>query len=361
VNPAKDAKKLWVRIREATEIDAIANEVATYGKEALGLAHCALRMGFSLSRGGGETIIPIADADGTIGAICCSGCTVESQRILEDLAPDLALALRLRLLKQKVETRQAEKERLLRDLQKRNEDMLDELEQAREFQAQMLNRSPTVEGITIHTFYRPHDAVSGDFYDLYWNPAQSKLRIFLADTTGHGVRGGLATMLLKAEYETIRRESENPSSVLTDLNAGISSLYRSGALTMTAVCVDIDPKTGAVTSASAAHPGPIVVGKDGARELPSGGTLIGVVKELALVSGSAQLERGESLYVYTDGITEASSTTGELFGEARALATLLDAHASGLDGTRSLAKAAETFCRPAAFSDDIAVVGVVLR
>jgi serine phosphatase RsbU (regulator of sigma subunit) len=368
VKPAKDARELWARVRDAKDIGEIAREIADYGTH-LGLARCALMTGTVFKEEPGETNIPLEDADGKIGAICCGGKLVDDQaernevavQSLRELAPDITLVLRLRLLRQKVELRQVEREHLLRDLQKRNEDMLDELEQAREFQSQMLNRSPTVDGITLQTFYRPHDAVSGDFYDLFWNPSESRLRIFVADTTGHGVRGGLATMLLKAEYETIRRESATPSSVLENLNARIATLYRPGSLTLTAICVDLDPKTGTMTFASAAHPGPIVVSKDEARELPTGGSLIGVVPELAVISGTIKLERGESLYLYTDGITEATSESGELFGENRTLTTLREAHANGLDGTRSLARAAESFCRPAPFADDIAIVGVVLR
>jgi len=275
--------------------------------------------------------------------------------------PDVIASLRHRILARVVVedraillAQKAEIEMLVRELRKRNDEMLDDLEQAREFQAQMLSKPPHVPGVSIQLAYRPHDAVSGDLIDVAYDG--TKVRVFLSDTTGHGLRAGLATMLLKAEYESVKR-GESPAAVLRELNSRIVETYRSGALTMTAICFDLVLSTGAVVYATAAHPPPVIVHDGKAQELVTGGTLIGLVAELDLKEGEASVGPGDGIYVYTDGISEAASPTNELFGEERLIAALLEGHPEGT-AVRLLEKAAVSFTRPGGFSDDATIVGV---
>lgn len=306
---------------------------------------------------------PLRDAEGTLGLILAGGESwhESAPASLADVIPDVLMTLRHRILKRLLSedraillNQQAEIEALVRELRKRNEEMLDDLQQAREFQAQMLSKPPQVDGIAVQVVYRPQDAVSGDLLDVSFDG--SRIRVFVADTTGHGLRAGLATMLLKAEYESVKR-SASPRSVLLELNGRIAETYRPGALTMTAVCVDLDPESGAVHYATAAHPGPIVMLADEVEELPGGGALIGVVRETEVMEGTATLAPGDAIYIYTDGVSEALSPAGELFGENRVLSAIRDSHADG-NAARMLAKAAETFARENGFSDDVAIVSV---
>lgn len=311
--------------------------------------------------------LPLRDAEGQLGWVLAGHGDDEptwpptSPAKLAELLADILTDFRYRLIKRRfMEDRavrlsqQAEIEALLRELRKRNEEMLDDLEQAREFQSQMLTKPPQVDGLSIQIVYRPHDAVSGDLHDLYWNGTH--LRVFLADTTGHGVRAGLATMLLKAEYEGVKH-ADGPAAVLMQLNARIAAAYRPATLTLTAVCFDFERASGKVTYATAAHPSPVVVRGGIAEELASGGTLIGVVDELAIVEGTTEIGPNDAIYVYTDGISEASDPNGELFGEERVIAGILEGHDQS-DGARLLYKKAEAFARPHGFADDVAIVAM---
>lgn len=276
--------------------------------------------------------------------------------------PDVIATLRHRILAQVVVedratllAQKAEIEMLALELRRRNDEMLDDLEQAREFQAQMLGRPPRVEGLSVQLAYRPLDAVSGDLVDVFYEG--TRLRVFVSDTTGHGLRAGLATMLLKAEYEGVKR-SGDPATVLRELNSRIVGTYRSSALTMTALCFDLDLSTGEVIYASAAHPCAVVIRKGGAQELPTGGTLLGLVPELDLKEGQSRVAPGEGIYAYTDGITEATSPTNELFGEERLIAALLEGHGQST-AVRILEKAAVTFTEAGGFSDDATIIGIL--
>lgn len=319
---------------------------------------------FDLAR---ALVFGLRDSSGLVGLVIAgqsaggSAWPDGASHTLSQLLPDVLASLRHRILARVViEDRgmllaqKAEIEMLVRELRKRNDEMLDDLEQAREFQAQMLSKPPHVPGIAIQLAYRPHDAVSGDLIDVAYDG--TKVRVFLSDTTGHGLRAGLATMLLKAEYESVKR-GESPAAVLRQLNSRIVETYRSGALTMTAICFDLVLATGAIVYASAAHPPPVIVHEGKAHELTTGGTLIGLVTDLDLMEGEASVGPGGGIYVYTDGISEAASPSNELFGEERLLAALLEGHPGG-NAVRLLEKAAVSFTRPGGFSDDATIVGV---
>ena len=80
----------------------------------------------------------------------------------------------------------------------------------------------------------------------------------------------------------------------------------------------VNAKTGSVRYASAAHPPPVLLHKDGTIELlKEGGTIIGMGGILPFEEGSRQLEKGDRLFVYTDGIIEYESKNGQFYGEER--------------------------------------------
>jgi sigma-B regulation protein RsbU (phosphoserine phosphatase) len=303
---------------------------------------------------GSAIVRPVGD-DEVLGIIIAEAALPDhGAKLLGDLIPDVLANLQSRLYRQRLKRQREDTERLVGELRRRNEEMLDDLEQAREFQAQLLKRVPKVNGLAIQAYYRAHDVVSGDLHDLSWDG--ERLRVFLADTTGHGLRAGLATMLVKAEYESVRRAAETPLMALELLNERILESYREGTLTMTAVCFDLAPSTGHLSFACAAHPAPVIVEGGTARELETGGSFLGLVGEPMLVQGTAMLGGGDGIYAYSDGITEASSATGELYGEARVLLAIAEAHAAM--SPRKVAQAAERFALPSGFGDDVTILGI---
>jgi serine phosphatase RsbU (regulator of sigma subunit) len=353
-----------VRLRMQDERVAQLAEVASAAPVPIDVGRFPTLGTFEFSR---AVAFDLRDASGWVGLLL-AGHTASGEPWPETapatmlpLLPDAIAFLRQRILSRVVQedramllAQKAEIEMLVRELRKRNDEMLDDLEQAREFQAQMLSKPPRVPGFGMQMAYRPLDAVSGDLMDIAFDGA--KIRVFLSDTTGHGLRAGLATMLLKAEYESVKRRP-TPGDVLRELNARIVGTYRSSALTMTAVCFDIDVTTGHVVYASAAHPSLVVVHEGVGRELPTGGTLIGLVPELEVHEGEATVEAGGGIYAYTDGITEAPAPSNELFGEERLIAAIIDGHPEG-NAVTLLEKAAITFTEGGGFADDATAVGI---
>ena len=179
-----------------------------------------------------------------------------------------------------------------------------DLESARVFQSMILSVPPDIAPYSIEVAYRPLDQVGGDLYDVATMPASS-VRFFIADATGHGVPAALVTMLVHSVYESVKYTLGGPAAVLEALNDRISTVYRRGDVVFTALVVDLSLETGYLELANGGHPPPILVDSTGVHELEAGGTVLGARGYRTFPSWTRTIEKGASLYLFTDGITEA--------------------------------------------------------
>jgi signal transduction histidine kinase/serine phosphatase RsbU (regulator of sigma subunit) len=216
----------------------------------------------------------------------------------------------------------------LRELEERDGIITEELQQACEFQQSILHAPPRVPGFEIEVLYRPLELVGGDIYDVEVS-ADGRIRLFIADATGHGVKASLTTMLIKSEYEFEKRRDAPPGLLLQRLSARVASGYGRLGVHFTAACVEIDPARRTLTCASAAHPPGIVVQQGRPSELPTGGTFMGLVPDAEFPEHERPFEPGDSLYLYTDGVLDEWSAEGDPFGERRLLQAIEEASAEG--------------------------------
>src|SRR5262249_45515424 len=95
-------------------------------------------------------------------------------------------------------------------------------------------------GLRFGVAYRPADLVGGDIYDIC-DVDGGKTRVFIADTTGHGVQASLRTMVLRTEYDALKRVSASPAGLLQAVNPRRSERSPSLEPRSSAVCFDIPP------------------------------------------------------------------------------------------------------------------------
>lgn len=231
-----------------------------------------------------------------------------------------------------------------------------DLANARAFQRMILAKPPHVPTHDIDVAYRPVAQVGGDVYDVAILPDQ-RIRLFIADATGHGVTAALVTMLVKSAYDAVRG-APDPADVLAQLNDRVAESSRTLDAMFTAAVVDVDLAGKRIVHASAAHLPPLLVRGDDVTELPCGGTFMGVSQGRVYPSWSHALPDGAGLFLLTDGLAEARRPDGEQFGEARVQRALVDANAlpSGI-GDAVLARL-EAWLRPGRPDDDITIVGL---
>ena len=201
-----------------------------------------------------------------------------------------------------------------------------ELEIARDIQAHLLPQSSsTIAGLVLGSRYLPASSVAGDFYDFL--PMDGGLGILIADVSGHGVPAALSASMVKMAVRSQMDRADNPAEVLREMNTILCGNLQGQFVSAGYLFADADRR--ALKYAGAGHP-PMLVWRAGPRHVESleeNGMLLGLFPDGDYRSRTLPLERGDRCLLYTDGLLEAPSSSGEEFGSDR-LSSFLAEHAS---------------------------------
>lgn len=166
----------------------------------------------------------------------------------------------------------------------------------------------------------PSEELGGDYFD-YFQLSEHVLGILIADVSGHGVPSSLITTMVKAYFEYYTKRYWEPDKVLYHVNKDMSAIIMDTGFYLTAFYAVLDLKTLKLTVSAAGHDSAICVtrGKEKPYRLGEGaeGTILGIFPDAEYGSISYQLEPNSKIIIFTDGITEARSDTGEFYGEER--------------------------------------------
>ena len=185
-----------------------------------------------------------------------------------------------------------------------------------------------VEGIDLFAEYRAAYSVGGDFYDVFW-VGPDRLGAFIGDISGKGIAGALLMARISSELRGAALAHIDPVTVLTAMNQAILGRGQP-ELFFTAIYFTLDVKSGEILLANAGHPTPYWRHGDGRIEpITAGrGCAVGILDDPGVTAVPLQLQQGDSLILYTDGVVEAMSTEGFLYGQDR-LETCLASSAGG--------------------------------
>ena len=228
---------------------------------------------------------------------------------MEVILFSLALSIRLQMLKnEKVEI-----ERKSGEFKEKLNSIQLEIETASRIHRTILpSETPNVEGLDIYAVYIPSNTIGGDYYDFCQK--DNKFGVFIADVTGHGIPASLFASSVKYCFSKGIKYFIEPNRLLSYMN---SSLYQKlGNQLLTASFVLIDPITKIISYASCGHP-PLLIWKSKENslvELKPKGAMIGVHAETNIEKVSLQLESGDRILLYTDGLTECSNPEGVEYG-----------------------------------------------
>lgn len=243
-------------------------------------------------------------------------------------------------------------------ISRRNEEIENELEVARLLQERLLPSSmPEISGYHEHAIYIPMDKIGGDFYDV--ENRDGFLNIFIADVSGHGLPGAFLATITKIALENITvRASTN--KVLYQLNNVIlNHTVRSNFVTAFFAMIEIN--TNIMRYASAGHCSSILYRKknDEFIDLTTRGTPLGWFNNIRIEEKTIQLESGDRIVFYTDGITECNNLSTGMFEDAnfKKIIKKYSSHKSDIF-SRELMNELEAYNGSKSFEDDITMVVV---
>lgn len=204
----------------------------------------------------------------------------------------------------------------VREAERASERLRGQFEEVARVQQSLLPRTlPEIPGLTLATSYLTSDQAGGDYYDFF--PFEDgRWGILIADVSGHGAAAATVMAMLHAILHAYEGSGMHPHLVLEHTNSRLVAAGLEGAFT-TAFLSIYDPTTGEFQFSRAGHNPPRwkrgatgeVVTLEEAGSLP-----LGVFEPLGATSASIKLEAGDTIVLYTDGITESFNARREMFG-----------------------------------------------
>lgn len=203
-----------------------------------------------------------------------------------------------------------------------------DLKTATEIQTSMLPRKfpafPERRDIDIFALMEPAKEVGGDLYDFVFVD-KDKLYFCIGDVSGKGIPAALFMATTKTLMRGLAMQGASPGEILLKANNYLAD-DNDACMFVTAFCGILDCSTGIAVCANAGHNPPVIFRKDSSSaffKMPQGlplGTL--PLPDGAFSERTFTLEPGDSIFTYTDGVTEAMDTAGNLFGEKKMMLAL---------------------------------------
>jgi sigma-B regulation protein RsbU (phosphoserine phosphatase) len=234
-----------------------------------------------------------------------------------------------------------------------------QLEVARQVQASLLpDRPPEVAGFDVAAENLPTWEVGGDYYDFIRFP-DGQLGLAVADVAGKGVPAALIMATFRAALRTQVRNDFAIGQIVRKVNHLLWE-STSDAQFVTAVYGVLDTTTGRFTYTNAGHNPPMLVRMDGSvEELVHGGPALGVFEVANYEEAIVDVQKGDTLVLYTDGVIEAADADNREFGVKRLQQTMVVGRdLSAFKTVRAVLDATRAFSGTDSFTDDFTLVVV---
>jgi phosphoserine phosphatase RsbU/P len=215
---------------------------------------------------------------------------------------------------------------------------------------------PHINGYELQGISFPCYEIGGDYYDFI-ERADGRLVIALGDVSG---KGTAAALLMSSLHAAIHAQSASHDSLVATISAVNRYLADNIPANrfVTLFYAELDPESGALSFLNAGHNPPLIVHAAGTVEqLASGGLPLGIKPDAEYREGRTQLQQGDVLVIYSDGVTEAVSPTGEEFGPTRLYEVVSRNVEASAAGIRDRIESSLTkFAQGTSAADDITLV-----
>jgi serine phosphatase RsbU (regulator of sigma subunit) len=292
--------------------------------------------------------VPLGVAEKVFGIIYADSPIAEG-RFTEDhlkVLTTLASVAAIRVENAKLVEERLERERLERELA-----LASEIQQR--FQP---TAPPTVPGYELQGISFPCYEIGGDYYDFIQRD-DGRLIVALGDVSG---KGTAAALLMSSLHAAVHAQSGSHDSLVDTISAVNRYLADNIPANrfVTLFYAELEPESGALSFLNAGHNPPLIVHSAGTVEqLASGGLPLGIKRDADYREGKTQMQYGDVLVIYSDGVTEAMSPSGEEFGPTRLYEVVSRNIESSASGIRDRIESSLTkFSQGTSASDDITLV-----
>lgn len=301
-----------------------------------------------------ELVVPLIGQGELLGALYLGQrlsdqpYSTDDRRLLGNLASQVAPAMKVAQLVREQQAEAKERERIQQ-----------ELEVAALIQQTLLPKElPSINGWSVDAFYRPARAVGGDFYDFI-DLGDNRLGVVIGDVTDKGVPAALVMATCRSMLRAAALRLDSPSSVLADVNEALVPEIPP-AMFVTCLYVIIDTTAGEIVFANAGHNLPYVRSSEGVIELRATGMPLGLMPGMTYDEKTHRLEDGDLMVLTSDGITEAHSPEGEMYGFSRLIGRVAG-RAKNDDMVTALVGDLEKWTGPGAEQEDDITLVVVRK
>ena len=262
-------------------------------------------------------------------------------------------------MKRELEVTNKQLEHAQRELQKQYDRLEEDLDSARGVQlALMPEHLPQNELFSIGKCYMPASRMGGDFFDVVSLDEGRKLGVLVADVVGHGVAATFSTAMTKLSFQNACRSNPDPGIVLERMNRELSTIPNDYVTVFFGV---FDLESHSFVYASGGHP-PLILHRRSTGEvleLESQATFLGYFDPMEYSSDTIQLEKGDRILFYTDGLFESSPDENEEFGRERVI-HLINKHSETpiQELIDILLSELTSFMDGKHFDDDVTMVGL---
>jgi len=244
----------------------------------------------------------------------------------------------------------------LAEIEERERRVSLEMEQAAAIQRALLPAAaPQWPGLDIAAFSQPCSRAGGDYHDFFERP-DGRVVLVVGDIAGKGMPAALLMASLQARVQVLIEAEPEPARLVERLNR-ITAADCPGNRFVTLFYCDIEPASGEMRYVNAGHNPPLLLrAKGGMERLDAGGLLLGVFPRATYSAGRTRLEAGDTLVLYSDGVTEAAPPeSDEEFGETRLAEAVAGGHCARDMVERALA-AVSAFAGSVSAADDFTLV-----
>ncbi len=295
-------------------------------------------------------ILPLTVKSGLVGFLVIScktngeDFTSEELELLGSFSAQIALvAENIQLLRERIEKQKLEEQmRMAKDIQK----------------GFLPENIPYVKGLEIEALIRFCLDVAGDYYDIM-TLSDGRVILAVGDVAGKGVGAALLMANLQASLRTTREMGASLAESAERINTLVYDNTPS-ELFITFFMASIDAANDRISYVNAGHNPPLLVRGDGRVErLSQGGLLFGVVRNAEYVEGITDFKIGDTLLMYTDGVSEAMNADEEEFGEDRIIAIISENTAVNPEELlQKIESKVEEFHGSSRYSDDFTLLAV---